>query len=92
LRRMPSAPGPSALLRWLLFPLRVLLMTFLLGLLSFAVCLFVGVVALLISAGIRGVHPNMTLAYREIALPAALLAGVLALVAAIVMEARHRRA
>jgi hypothetical protein len=88
---MPPAQVPSALIRWFLVPLRVLLVTFLLALLSFAVCLFLGILGLLISAAVRGVHPNMTIAYREIAFPAAILAGAAALVAAIVMEVRHHR-
>jgi len=46
---------------------------------------------LLIGAGVRGVHPNMTVAYREIAFPAAVVAGVIALLAAIVLEIRHPR-
>jgi amino acid transporter len=90
-RVMPSARAPSAPLRWFLAPLRVLLLTFLLALLSFAVCLFLGILGLVISARLRGVHPNMTIAYREIAFPAAILAGAAALVAAIVMEVRHGR-
>ena len=72
-------------------PLRVLLVTFLLALLSFAVCLFLGIMGLVITAAVRGVHPNMTIAYREFALSAALLAGVAALVVAIVAEIRHYR-
>ena len=88
---MPSAKVPSEPLRWFLVPLRVLLVSFLLTLLSFAVCLFLGILGLVISAGLRGVHPNMTIAYREIAFPAAIVAGAAALVAAIVMEVRHRR-
>jgi len=72
-------------------PLRVLLVTFLLALLSFAVCLFLGIMGLVITAALRGVHPNMTIAYREFALPAALLAGAAALVVAIVAEIRHHR-
>ena len=86
---MPSAGGSSELLRWLTIVSRVLLVTFLLALLSFAVCLFLGIVGLLITAVVRGVHPNMTIAYREIAFPAAILAGAAALVVAIVMEIRN---
>ena len=72
-------------------PLWVLLVTFLLALLSFAVCLFLGIMGLVITAALRGVHPNMTIAYREVALPAALLAGAAALVGVIVAEIRHHR-
>ncbi len=71
--------------------LRVLLVSFLLALLAFAVCLFLGIMGLVITAAVRGVHPNMTIAYREVALPAALLAGAAALVVAIVAEIRHHR-
>jgi hypothetical protein len=88
---MPYDKIPPPPFRWILVPLRVLLVSFLLTLLSFAVCLLVGILGVLISAGLRGVQPNMTIAYREIAFPAALLAGAVALVAAIIMEVRHAR-
>ncbi len=70
---------------------RVLLVAFLLALLAFAVCLLLGIVGLVISAGVRGVQPNMTIAYRQVAFPAAVLAGAAALVSAIVLEVRHGR-
>lgn len=88
---MSSAKTPNLLVRWLLIPARVLLVTFLLTLLSFAVGLFLGIAGLLISAGVRGGHPNMTIAYREIALPAALIAGGISLLVAIVIEFRYQR-
>jgi hypothetical protein len=87
----PSAKTRSPVLTWLMIPVRVLLVTFLLSLLAFAVCLFLGIIGLVITAALRGVHPNMTIAYREIAFPAAVFAGAAALVAAIVMEARRAR-
>jgi hypothetical protein len=88
---MPPAKAPSAKLQWFWVPLRVLLMTFLLTLLSFAVCLLLGILVLVISAAVRGVHPNMTLAYRDIAFPAALAAGGIALIAAVALERRYDR-
>ena len=88
---MSPAKAPSPLVRWLLVPVHVLLVAFLLALLTFAVCLFLGIFGLLITAAVRGVHPNMTVAYREIALPAAVVAGAIALLAAIVLEFRHLR-
>lgn len=91
LQEMPSAQAPSSLFRWLLVPLRVLLVSFLLALLSFAVCLFLGILGLVIAAVVRGVHPNLTVAYREIAFPVALVAGTVALVAAIILEVRYYR-
>jgi hypothetical protein len=64
-------------------------MTFLLALLSFAVCLLLGILGLTISAAVRGVHPNLTLAYRDIAFPAAVIAGLIALIASIAIEVRN---
>ena len=77
-------------LRWLLVPVRVLLVSFLLTLLSFAVCLFLGIFGLLISAAVRGAHPNMTVAYREIAFPGTLVLGGIALLVAVVIEVRYQ--
>ncbi len=69
----------------------MLLVALLLALLAFAVCLFLGILGLVITAAVRGVHPNMTIAYRHIAFPAGLVAGAAALVAAIILEVRHYR-
>lgn len=88
---MPSSKAPRSSLRWLLVALRVLLATFLLTLLSFAACLLLGIAGLVITAGVRGAHPNMAIAYREIAFPAAVVAAAAALVAVIAMEVRHYR-
>jgi hypothetical protein len=88
---MPLEKIPPTSLRWILIPLRVLLVSFLLTLLSFAVGLLVGILGVLITAAARGGEPNMTIAYREIAFPAALLAGGVALVVAVVLEIRHAR-
>jgi hypothetical protein len=89
---MSAATAPSAKLRWFWMPLRVLLVTFLLTLLSFAVCLLLGILGLVISASWRGVHPNMAVAYRQFAFPAAAIAAVIALVAAVAIEVRATRA
>ena len=82
---------PSRMLRWFWIPLRVLLVSFLLALLSFAVCLLLGILGLTITAAVRGLHPNMALAYRDVAFPAAVVAGLIALVGTIAMEFRHAR-
>jgi hypothetical protein len=87
---MSRAQSPSLFLRFLLVPLRVLLVTVLLALLSFAVFLFLGIVGLLISAVVRGAHPNMTVAYREIAFPGAMVLGGIALLVSIVIEVRYQ--
>jgi ABC-type dipeptide/oligopeptide/nickel transport system permease component len=84
---MPPARQP----RWYVIPLRVLLLTFLLTLLAFAVSLLLGILGIVISASRRGLHPNMTLAYRHIALPTALAAGAVALVFITVLEIRNYR-
>lgn len=89
---MSAARAPSAKLRWFWIPLRVLLVTFLLTLLAFAVCLLLGIIGLVIGAWLRGVHPNMAVAYRQFAFPAAAIAAVIALLAAIAMEIRTTRA
>ena len=87
-----SAPrAPSAKLRWFWIPLRVLLVTFLLTLLAFAVCLLLGILGLVISAWLRGVHPDMAVAYRQFAFPAAAIAAVIALIVAITIEFRYAR-
>ena len=88
---MLSAKVPSPPVRWFLVPLRVLLVTFLLALLAFAVCLFLGILGLVVTAAMRDTQPTLTIAYREIAFPAAILAGAAALIVAIVMEIRHRQ-
>jgi len=84
---MPPGRPP----RWYVIPLRVLLVTFLLTLLAFAVGLLLGILGIVISARLRGLHPNMTLAYRHIALPIALVAGALTLIATAILEIRNYR-
>jgi hypothetical protein len=80
-----STPG------WYLIPVRAVVVTFLLTLLSFAVSLLLGILGLVIAARVRGFHPNMTTAYRHIALPVAVSVGAIALMAACVLEIRHYR-
>jgi len=63
-------------------------MGFLLALLSFAVCLLLGILGVTVWALLRGVQPNLTLAYRDIALPAGVIAGLIALVVAVAVECR----
>ncbi|MGA9042514.1 MAG: hypothetical protein WB421_18430 [Terriglobales bacterium] len=77
--------------RWYLIPVRVLLVTFLLTALGFAISLLLGILGILAGAKLRGVHPNMTMAYRHIAAPAAAAIAVIVLVTTISMEIRHYR-
>jgi len=67
----------------------VLLVTFVLTALSFAVTLFLGILGIVIGSRLRGIHPNMAFAYRHIAAPAAAIAGCIVLVSATAMEIRH---
>jgi hypothetical protein len=85
---MPTTTRPP---RWYAIPVRVLLLTFIGTLLSFAVSLLVGIIGTVAVSALRGVHPNMTVAYRQVALPAALVAGSIIFVLALVMEIRHYR-
>jgi hypothetical protein len=78
-------------LGWYLIPVRILLATFLLTLLSFAVSLLLGILGLLIAARLRGLPPNLTAAYRYIAVPAAATVGIIVLISASVIEVRHYR-
>jgi hypothetical protein len=75
--------------RWLL-PVRVLLVTFLITLLSFAISLFLGIIGLVILARVRGVPLDMTHAYRQFAAPTAAIVGAVALIATTVMEMRRQ--
>jgi nitrate/nitrite transporter NarK len=77
--------------RWHLIPVRVLLVTFLLTLLCFAVSLLLGILGVVIAARLRGLHPNMSIAYRYIALPTAATASVVVLISTSVMEIRRYR-
>ena len=85
---MPPTPRPP---RWYAIPVRVLLVTFIGTLISFAVSLLLGIVGTVVVSSLRHVHPNMTVAYRTIALPAAVVAGSIIFVLALAMEIRHYR-
>jgi hypothetical protein len=77
--------------RWYGIPVRVLLVTFIGTLLSFAVSLLLAIIGIVVVARLRGVHPDMTIAYRQVALPTALVAGSIIFVLALGMEIRHHR-
>ncbi|MGC2260966.1 MAG: hypothetical protein WA474_05400 [Candidatus Sulfotelmatobacter sp.] len=85
----PRSPGRPP--RWYAIPLRVLLVTFIGTLISFAVSLFLGIIGVGAVSTLRHVRPDMTVAYRHIALPAAVVAGSIIFVLALVMEIRHYR-
>ena len=66
-------------------------MTFLGTLLCFAVGLLLAILGTVIVSASRGVHPDMRIAYRMIALPMALVAGSIIFLLSLVMEIRHYR-
>jgi hypothetical protein len=70
---------------------RVCLVTFIATLLCFAVSLLFAILGTVILAALRGVHPDMRIAYRHIALPVALVLGSGVFVLALVTEIRHYR-
>jgi len=88
---MPASKNPASEPHWYAIPARILLITFLLTLLSFAVSLLLGILGTVIAARVRGIHPNLTTAYRQIAFPAAAVVGAIALISATVTEIRHHR-
>lgn len=77
--------------RWTLILPRVLVVTVLGMLLSFAIFLLLGIVGLTAASWARGGHPNLSVAYRDIAFPCALVVGALVLIGASVIEIRHYR-
>ena len=83
-----AAPRPT---RWYGIPARVLLATFIGTLICFAVSLLIGILGMVIVSALRGIHPDMRIAYRLIALPMALVAGSIIFVLSLVMEIRHYR-
>jgi hypothetical protein len=85
--RPPSSPRSS----WYGIPLRILLVTFIGTLLCFAASLLLGIIGTVVVSRMRGLHPDMTVAYRQFALPVALVAGTVIFMLTIVMEIRHHR-
>jgi uncharacterized BrkB/YihY/UPF0761 family membrane protein len=85
---MRQKPRPP---RWYAIPLRVLLVTFIGTLISFAISLMLGIIGTVVISVLHHVNPNMTVAYRLIALPASVVAGSIIFVLALTMEVRHYR-
>jgi hypothetical protein len=85
------AANPSRPPSWYTIPVRVVLVTFLGTLLSFAFSLFFGIVALLIVWKFHGTHPNMAVAYRRFAVPSACIGGFVIFVMTLVTEIRQYR-
>jgi uncharacterized BrkB/YihY/UPF0761 family membrane protein len=89
IKSMAKTHGRSP--RWFWIPARVLLFTFLSSLLAFAVSLLLGIVGVIVGAKARHGTPNMSIAYRDVATPAALMVGAIVLVSSVFMEVRHYR-
>jgi uncharacterized membrane protein len=86
-----SSSSGSRLPRWVGIVVRVCLVTFIGTLLCFAVGLLLAILGTVAVSAARGVHPDMQIAYRLVALPMALVAGSIIFVLALVMEIRHYR-
>jgi hypothetical protein len=71
--------------------LRVLFISFLLTLLTFALTLLGSIITLAIVGELRGglAHVNMAVAYRHVAFPVAVAVGAIVLVAALIYEMRR---
>lgn len=81
----------QASLHWYGIPVRVFLLTLVGTLLSFSVTLLLAILCTIVVSALRRVRPDMTFAYSHVALPVALVAGVIILVAATILEIRHYR-
>ena len=68
-----------------------MLVTLIGTLLSFAVSLLLGIIGTVIISTLHHVNPDLTAAYRLIALPCAVVAGGIIFVLALSMEIRHYR-
>jgi hypothetical protein len=90
---MSPTPTGGPRPRVILVPVRIVLVTFLLTLLAFAVSLLLGILGTVMVAALRGAHPNLTRAYRDVALPVAGVIGTAVLVSSAALEIRgYRRA
>ena len=76
---------------WVGIPVRVLAVTFLLTLLSFAVALLLSILGTMVYSEAKHIAPNLPFAYRHIAFPFAVTVGAMVLVLSLVMEIRNYR-
>jgi uncharacterized BrkB/YihY/UPF0761 family membrane protein len=85
----PRRTSPARYPRWYGIPVRIAVITFVGTLLVFAVSLLLAIVGTVIASAIRGLPPDMRIAYRLIALPVAAFAGVMIFIGSVVMEVRR---
>lgn len=84
---MPVHRKPSRLL----VPVRALLITFILTLLSFAISLLLGIIGFILYTHTSGNRVSLALAYRRIAFPTAVVVAAVVLIVTSVMEIRRYR-
>jgi hypothetical protein len=77
--------------RWIGIPARVLAMTFLFTLLSFAIALLLSILGAVVYSQVKHVAPNLRFAYRHVAFPFAITVGAIVFVLLLVMEIRNYR-
>lgn len=70
---------------------RVIVVTVLITLLCFAISLFLGIAGIVLVGMIKGGLSDLSLAYRHIALPVAVVAMVIAFIVTLVVEVKHYR-
>ena len=85
---MPAAPKPTPLQRGVMKTFRTLFVTFIFTLFGMGVGLMAGILWYAIGGAVRGVHPNMALAYRHVAIFVAMGFGVCALLYQLFLETR----
>jgi hypothetical protein len=83
--------SPTHSPRWYTIPVRVALVTFICTLLAFAISLLLGIIGTVAVAAYHHAHPDMRIAYRQIAVPAALAIGAVVIVVSSITEIRHFR-
>ena len=84
---IPVSRSPN----WYGIPLRVLLLTFIGTLLCFSIILLLAIFGTVLVAALHGVHPDLRIAYRHIALPAGIGAACIIFLLAAFNEIRHYR-
>lgn len=77
--------------RFFLVPVRAVIITFVLTLLSFAVSLLLGIIGFVIYTHTSGSRVSLALAYRRVAFPTAVIVFVVVLAVTLIMETRRYR-
>jgi ABC-type dipeptide/oligopeptide/nickel transport system permease component len=77
--------------RLILVPVRALLVTFILTLLSFAVSLLLGIIGFVLYTHTSGNRVSLALAYKMVAFPTAAIVGIVVLIVMMTLETRRYR-